>query len=62
MNASKLQKKLHTMLEQITNEVNNNLIYGGDTCEESQKACLIQAINDLHANICGISDADMIKK
>ena len=58
ISTGKLKDQLYKLLRQI--EVAVDLMpYKGDKCEDSQKVCLQQAINELEANINGITDEDL---
>lgn len=58
ISTGKFKDQLYKLLRQI--EVAVELMpYKGDKCENSQKVCLQQAINELEHNINGVSDKDL---
>ena len=52
--------ELEYMLHEMMNFVNRTMAYKGDTCSESQKICLYNALTNVEANINGIEPADII--
>ena len=45
-------------IEQLQNLI-NQMPYKGDTCSESQKLCLQQALNELEHNVNGVEEEDL---
>lgn len=56
-----LKQELHDLLKPIEAKI-NTLPYKGDKCSNSQKICLIQALNKLEHNINGLEKEDLIKE
>jgi len=56
-----LKEELYSLLEPIEAKI-NTLPYKGDKCSDSQKMCLIQALNELEYNINGLEKEDLIKE
>jgi hypothetical protein len=59
ISTEKFKNELYRLLRQIETAV-ELMPYKGDKCEDSQRICLIQAINELEHTINGISDKDLV--
>ena len=59
MKAEPFKNLLREKLEEIENLIYNNIDNDGNTCETSQRICVINALKELDAAINGIEDNDM---
>lgn len=60
MDVASLKAELEHLTEQMKGLVNTHLKNDGDTCELSQRTCVLNAIMDVEHNINGIGQADFI--
>ena len=51
---------LQLRLDEMRDAVQNVMLEDGDTCETSQRICVIEALDNLEANINGIEYKDLI--
>jgi hypothetical protein len=58
MESENFKEELRSKLEEIDDLV-KTMPYKGDSSNESQKVCLMIAINTLDATISGIEDSDL---
>lgn len=54
------KKEMTKLLRKMTT-ITCGLPYKGDTCEESQKICLINAINTVRQSVNGITISDFVE-
>lgn len=60
MNAIQLAEKMNAKLEEIQSLADRYLKEDGDVPQDSQRVAMNIAINNLHANISGIENADVV--
>lgn len=54
-----VQGELTEAVDELVDLVNSRLVLGGDTCEESQRVCLLEALNEVYSCINGITSDDL---
>lgn len=52
--------EVEELLQKIEDKI-EELPYQGDVCEDSQKICLTQALQELWHNVNGVTDADFVE-
>lgn len=60
MDISKIKGELRALVEQAECIINNSLKNDGDICQDSQRICLINALNNFEQNISGIDWDDVL--
>lgn len=55
----KIQEQIESRLVEIEEIVNSSLANDGDTCETSQRICVLQALNKLRQAVNGIQEQDL---
>ena len=54
-----LQEQANEMLDTLRDMIEETLPFKGDTCQESQKVCLLEAINKVEKCLNGLEEEDL---